>query len=131
MYSRVVPRDLFNEAKLLKSLGQLCLLIHDGVDKWGNPTPRHLNFRHEGERFVIDQRQSCGGLYVTAGLQFTVRSHVLELYSAYNDKSEYPLLCMTHEGEEIEVLDHDGTLSEDFCCYVEYLAIVGREGVEL
>lgn len=29
-YRRVLPRDLFNEAKLLKCLGQLSLMIHDG-----------------------------------------------------------------------------------------------------
>lgn len=29
-YQRVIPRDLFNEAKLLKCLGRLSLFIHDG-----------------------------------------------------------------------------------------------------
>ena len=28
-YYRVIPRDLFNEAKLLKCMGHLCLKIHD------------------------------------------------------------------------------------------------------
>lgn len=30
-YKRVLPRDLFNEAKLLKCMGRLCLLIHDDM----------------------------------------------------------------------------------------------------
>jgi hypothetical protein len=30
-YNRVIPRDLFNESKLLKCFGQLALLMHDGV----------------------------------------------------------------------------------------------------
>ena len=29
-YERVIPRDLFNEAKLLKCVGLLVLKIHDG-----------------------------------------------------------------------------------------------------
>ena len=35
-YTRETPRDLFNESKLLKCLGQLSLIIHNTVDSDGN-----------------------------------------------------------------------------------------------
>ena len=58
MYKRVLPRDLFNEAKLLKCLGRLCLLIEDDMCK--------LEYDHDdefAEGFVIGQLQECGGIY--------------------------------------------------------------------
>ena len=47
-YRRVLPRDLFNEAKLLKCLGQLALIIHDGQDSAGQ-TVQGLLFMHVDE----------------------------------------------------------------------------------
>lgn len=115
MYLREIPRDLFNESKLLKCLGQLALLIHDGV------TIKGLEARHSGTEFRIDQRQCCGGLYVGRGLIFVVKSTILELYSIYNSKSGYPLVCMTPDGE-IHVFYDDGALTEEFRDYVTKLA---------
>lgn len=49
-YQRVLPRDLFNESKLLKCIGQLVLLIHDGN------CPNGLAFTHhdeDDEPFII------------------------------------------------------------------------------
>ena len=120
MYRRVVPRDLFNESKLLKCVGQLALLIHDGRDSDGKQTPPCLKVEHEGNEFRIDQRQADGGLYVI-GLKFKVKSLVLDLYSAYNCKEAYPLICMTEDYEEIEVFHGDGTLTDEFCEYVTNL----------
>ncbi len=96
MYQRVIPRDLFNESKLLKCLGQLALLIHEGR------APAVLTAEHEGDEFRIDQRPGCAGLYVASGLRFKVRSLVLELYTTYNCKEPFPLLLGTEDGE-IEV----------------------------
>lgn len=46
-YFRVLPRDLFNEAKLLKCVGRLCLLIHDRT------APESLAFEENGEPFRV------------------------------------------------------------------------------
>lgn len=116
MYRRVVPRDLFNESKLLKCLGQLALLIHDGRDRNGRQTPSGLAVEHDGEEFRIDQREEDGGLCVV-GLEFKAGSNVLDLYSAYNSKDPYPLLCRTEDHEFI-VFNDDGTLTDEFCEYV-------------
>lgn len=118
-YQRIIPRDLFNESKLLKCVGQLALLIHDGKDKNGRTTPPALKVEHSGGEFRIDQRPEDGGLYVN--VHFKVKSSVLDVYLAYNSKRSYPLLCMTAECEELEVLYDDGTLTDEFCEYVNNL----------
>lgn len=46
-YQRVIPRDLFNEAKLGKCMGRLILRIHDCE------TPVHMSFEHNGNPFDI------------------------------------------------------------------------------
>ena len=120
-YHRVIPRDLFNESKLLKCVGQLALLIHDGRDKDGRKTPERLKAEQDGGEFRIDQRQADGGLFIAKGLRFKVKSLVLDLYSAYNCKGSYPLICMTEDYEEIEVFNEDGTLTDDFCEYLNSL----------
>lgn len=112
-YTRVIPRDLFNEAKLLKSLGRLALLIHNGE------APPTLEAVNDGDEFRIDQRADDGGLYVCSGLYFRVRSLILELYSCYNSKDGYTLVCNAGEAGEIVVFDQDGTLATEFTAYVE------------
>ncbi len=50
-YTRVIPRDLFNEAKLLKCIGRLVLLIHDGDHN-------NISFEHDGEPFERTHSQT-------------------------------------------------------------------------
>lgn len=113
-YYRVLPRDLFNESKLLKCVGQLSLLIHEGV------APDCLRCVHAGQSFVIEQRQSDGGLYLLHGPSFRVRSSVLELYSIYNSQSPYPLLCDLGD-DVVRVFDDDGNLTSEFVKYLSLL----------
>jgi hypothetical protein len=60
-YNRVIPRDLFNEAKLLKCLGQLCLLI----DKGQCPGLSVVQPPCDNNAFRILQDQSDGSIYVS------------------------------------------------------------------
>ena len=46
-YTRVLPRDLFNEAKLMKCMGLLTLLIHDEL------IPDCLKFEYDQEPFLF------------------------------------------------------------------------------
>lgn len=126
-YTRIVPRDLFNESKLLKCLGQLALLIHDGVDKNGRATPGSLEVHHdETDEFRIGQRQCSGDFYCdTVG--FVVRDtrsgmprRLLDLRSSLNSREPYPLICTT-KNDEISVFNGDGTLSDNFLAYISDL----------
>ena len=113
MYERVVPRDLFNESKLLKCLGRLALLIHKGLE----PIPDGLSFENSGGAFKIDQNL-CGSLYVVSGIVFKCHGVVLDFHSAYNNQSNYPLFLVAEDEGEIEVFDDSGEFTEEFFLYI-------------
>lgn len=54
-YQRVIPRDLFNEANLLKCVGKLALLHHDGL------LPFEMDY--DDEPFIIEQ-SDCGHFFI-------------------------------------------------------------------
>lgn len=105
-YERVIPRDLFNESKLLKCLGRLALLIHDGL-------PYRLTVLHDrpADGFEVEQNTGDGSIYC-ANLLFYLDGQLLHLSSVYNSKSPYPLTCDEANGEY--VFDDDGSLSAEF-----------------
>lgn len=109
-YTRVCPRDLFNEGNLLRCLGQLFLKTEgmDGVG-WHDPQP--------GEAFHIDQDESDGSIScATATLMLGEdRCH---FHRPLNARDPYPLLC-THVGatelwDEVAVFDEAGELTTEF-----------------
>ena len=109
-YTRVIPRDLFNESKLLKCLGRLALLVHDGqfcdlltVDA----------FALEGGGFDIDLDPSRNALFCR-NLPFLNGDTRLYLISTYNSKSAYPLFCVTDDDNEIPVFEEDGEVTAEF-----------------
>lgn len=109
-YTRVIPRDLFNESKLLKCLGQLALIIHDRVG-----VPTGLTLEHddtENAGFQIEQDDSTGALYCE-NLTCSLGARIVGLRAPYNHKGTYPLQfeCGDDEGA---VFNEDGTLSEEF-----------------
>jgi hypothetical protein len=113
-YTRVIPRDLFNEAKLLKCLGRLALLIHNELT---GGHPLKLLHRNPTRGFEIEQNQDDGTLYCR-NLKCYCRTHELTLVAPYNAKDPYPLLCY-YKDEEGYVFDDDGELNPQF---LEFLA---------
>ena len=108
-YRRVLPRDLFNEAKLLKCLGQLSLMIHDGKCE--------LRVEHSDELwpgFVISQDESDGGIEVVNLVFSTPNGTELRLKTGLNARESYPLFCELPDGDELEVFTEDGTLRQEF-----------------
>lgn len=107
-YDRVLPRDLFNEAKLLKCLGQLCMLIHDELC---NLRVYHNTKYYEG--FNIQQDASDGGLFVQ-NLEFTTLSGMpVCVCVILNARSPYPMLFQLH-GNEYLLFNDDGQLSAEY-----------------
>jgi len=111
-YDRVLPRDLFNEAKLLKCLGQLALLIHSGPGmKW----PLKLQLTSAvSAGFRVDQDKGDGCLFVR-NLRCSLHGRVIKLSSAYNSKEPYPLLF----DDVGSVFNDDGTLSTEFTALLD------------
>lgn len=109
-YYRVIPRDLFNESKLLKCLGQLSLVIHDMVK-----VPRGLSLElfAEEDGFRIEQDQDSGALFC-ANLECACAGKLVTLSCPYNSKDAYPLRYALDDDNEGRVFDDNGAPSDDF-----------------
>jgi len=130
-YRREMPRDLFNEAKLLKCLGRL-LLMH--VD-------RHLSdeckFSHVEPRqgFVIGQNPGdgslgCANLHMWRIQALPDRKRVrtyVDLYTPLNSREAYPLVFSVHD-EEAFVFDETGKMTPEFHELFGYKDRHGQEG---
>lgn len=92
-YRRVIPRDLFNEAKLLKCLGKITLLIHDKMIQG-------LNAYHENQRegFKIFQNPSDGSIQVVNLNFFDNNGTPVFFLTPLNDRGPWPLV-MEYKGE--------------------------------
>jgi hypothetical protein len=107
-YRRVLPRDLFNEAKLLKCLGQLALLVHDGK----LPRGVRVRFSNPTGGFKITRDEGSGDLGCT-NLTLCVGDRGVDLWSGYNSRSPYPLEYDDGE-EQGPVFQDDGSPSPEF-----------------
>lgn len=82
-YQRVIPRDLFNEAKLLKCIGKISVLIHDNKIKG-------LEALHDGDAFKITQ--SLDGQLTIDNIHFFDEDGTTVSFSTnYNSKEDWPL----------------------------------------
>ncbi len=105
-YTRVLPRDLFNEAMLLKCLGKISLLIH-------NKEIQGLKCVHtQPEKgFIIKQDSGSGDIYVS-NLFFTDESGNEVLFShPLNARGSWPLV-MTYKHETYYVFDETFKVGE-------------------
>lgn len=107
-YIRVIPRDLFNESKLLKCLGRLALLHHEGRDE-GKLQIRHTNPSHG---FIIMQDPSDGSIFCK-NIHVIANKKKIHLASSLNCKSTYPLTFQIDD-EISDVFDDEGQFSADF-----------------
>lgn len=116
-YARVTPRDLFNEASLLKCYGKLTLELE-----------RRRTFAEleedalKHDPFDIRQDQSDGSISIL-NLPFKVRGVAFRLYRPLNSREPWPLWCESPfacDEEDIEVFTADGELSPEF------LALIGE-----
>lgn len=106
-YERVIPRDFFNESKLLKCMGQLSLKILDcklpdgikiEIDECGSPFV--INQTTDGRLFLQDYDVTINDIYVS-------------MSTTYNSKDNYPLVCI-HDDVETTVFDDAGNFTQDF-----------------
>lgn len=108
-YFRVIPRDFFNEAKLLKCLGQLALKVLDHKCLDG----LEILFDDErGDPFCIVQDDSDGSIYV-ANYPITINGFQVWFKTTLNSKEAYPLFA-EWEYESYTVFNADGEFTDDF-----------------
>lgn len=111
-YYRVIPRDLFNESKLLKCMGRLILKIHDNDN-----LPAPMTFEHDGSPFKIAQ-QECGSLTIT-NLKIFINYKRYIFHSTYNSKSNYNLHVVDDDLGEPPVFDDNGDWDEEFISFTK------------
>lgn len=106
-YIRVIPRDLFNEANLLKCYGQ----IYINLERLNLP---HVRFEHfnANDPFDVQQDMGDGGLTID-NIDLTVRGKRLTLRRPINSREPWPLLVIGDDDEETPVFNDDGTFSAD------------------
>ena len=126
-YKRVLPRDLFNEAKLLKCVGKIVLLIEDEM----MPVTYHYD-NTLTDNFIVGQNQSDGSFFVknisffAAGKFFdvVVYQNKNEMWNAYAHFVDGPAgSCLL---EEIPLFTELGDLSEEF---LEFCETIKKEKV--
>jgi hypothetical protein len=109
-YRRVCPRDLFNESKLLKCYGRLCLKILDGQ------TPVEMSYNDENTtRFNVELMQE-GSLTIT-NLPIKIKDKQYLFKTTYNGKGNYPFYLQNGQAdsyEDIEVFNDNGEFTEEF-----------------
>lgn len=104
-YCKVIPRDLFNEAKLLKCIGRLCLLIHDGMNLGC------ISFEYDGEPFEIGLMDE--GYLSVSNIEFLIHDTPVCFVSQYNSKAAYCLYAY-HEYCEYLVFNEQGNYTDEF-----------------
>lgn len=106
-YIRVLPRDLFNEAKLLKCLGLLILKIED------NDTPLFSRLQyHHTEHFIIGLMDE--GSLTCTNLTIWVKGKMSLFKTTYNSKENYPLFLQSEDFQDIRVFDEAGNWDQEF-----------------
>jgi len=105
-YLRVIPRDLFNESKLLKCIGRLVLMIHDGYNINGL-----LKFTHDEQSFKIGLHNE--GYLQVSNIIFYIKDERVDFVTTYNSKASYPLAAY-YKYCEYPVFDEQGNYTDEF-----------------
>lgn len=115
-YLRVIPRDFFNEAKLLKCMGQLSLKILDDL----LPEGIDIQINECGESFDIEQ--TIDGRLFVSNYEVTINDTYVSMSTTYNSKESYPLVCF-HDDIETIVFDEKGDFTTEFISMCQNIAI--------
>jgi hypothetical protein len=111
-YRRVIPRDLFNEAKLLNCLGRLWIVANEKIP------PGVLDVRQPDhtETWSVRQDRSDGSLTL-AGVVIQSPTAEYEFYTPLNSRDKYPLYVYRTDDPDqnaVRALTEDGELSPEF-----------------
>lgn len=107
-YHKVIPRDLFNDANLLKCYGQIYInLVTMDVDA-------QLVGGNEGFRI----EQNVDGDTYLGDVHLIVRGDRVKLSRPLNSRKPYPLYLVNEDWEEIEVFHDNGQFTEEMVAFL-------------
>jgi hypothetical protein len=110
-YQRVIPRDLFNEANLLKCMGQLWL----NLEKLNLPD---VEMAYDDESFDIDQCQDTGATFVR-NITLVVNDEVVVPWRPLNSREPYPLYITRDNGDEISIFNDEGWFTPEMLFFLK------------
>ena len=111
-YERVIPRDLFNEANLLKCLGKVFINLEN--KPFGDINTELL---HDGKPFDIQQNPEDGSTFCS-NVVLLKNGNNIPMFRPLNSRRDWPLMCCDNDGDEIFIFDDFGQFSYEF---VEFL----------
>jgi len=109
-YVRVIPRDLFNEANLLKCLGR----VYINLESADCPD---VSLEHDSAPFAVAQDSDSGALCVE-NVTLKVRGKPYRLFRPLNSRRSWPLWLYPNDDTEIEVFTDDGAFSEEMKAFL-------------
>ena len=113
-YIRVVPRDLFNEANLLKCLGRLYIVTERFSGVWfTEPAP--------GVGFHVEQDDSSGAIFCR-NVTFYIGDQSTRLERPLNSRASWPLYLTEvgeHDIDPVAVFTEDGELTPDMMTVIK------------
>jgi hypothetical protein len=113
-YVRTIPRDLFNEANLLKCLGHLFIMLET--------TSCKAQFDVEDvPSFDVQQDKHDGSIYV-ANLPFSVAGRNVHLSRPLNSRSSWPLYLSLPDDpdfEPIQVFEETGFFTDAMLTFID------------
>lgn len=104
-FRREIPRDLFNDANLLKCYGQIYIALETAQAP-------DAELEHDGAAFDIQRDDGDGSTWV-GNVTLKVRRKPVRLFRPANSKYRWPLYFFDNEGDEVEVFADDGTFSQE------------------
>lgn len=120
-YTHIIPRDLFNDANLLKCLGNIYI---QGECAARDSPAGQLRVEGDGAPY-FDIRQDAGsGATFVSNVVVSYKGHRLHLTRPINSREPWPLYWEREEeeGDEVEVFNDDGTFAAAFLCALRELS---------
>lgn len=121
-YLRVIPRDLFNEANLLKCVGKVSILL-------GNMQGHEAAFNDDAfQSFDIEQDESDGSISIV-NVVLNVRGAPVRLYTPLNSRAPWPLwLHDDDQDDELSVFTEAGEFTPEMLAYLGQESSARAEG---
>jgi len=105
-YRRVIPRDLFNEANLLKCLGRLSILLDEIIG-------HDAELTNDGGPFDIQQNPASGAISCI-NVDLVARGRQIWLSRPLNSREPWPLYADDENDETVAVFTDDGFFTPEF-----------------
>lgn len=114
-YTRVIPRDLFNEANLLKCVGRFW--IETERFQSTEHAPSCVDVEHDGGPFAIEQDED--GALTVSNVQVSIHGRRCRLWRPLNSRRSWPLYLQRGDEDSLDVFTDSGELSPEVMALIQ------------